>query len=67
MRVEDVLVLHRVLQDEEGSLWDRLMAGVALYCIYARCRWSDVQHIDTLILEKGEEQFWYGSAVIRHT
>ena len=65
MRVEDVLVLHRVLQDEEGSLWDRLMAGVALYCIYARCRWSDAQHIDTLILEKGEEQFSeYGSAVI---
>ncbi|CAE7788579.1 unnamed protein product [Symbiodinium sp. CCMP2592] len=65
MRVADILELHRILLDEEGSLWDRLMAGSALYCIYARCRWSDAQHIDMLVLEAGETLFNdFGSAVI---
>ncbi|CAE7321162.1 unnamed protein product [Symbiodinium sp. CCMP2592] len=65
MRVADLVELHRVLSDEEGSLWDRLMAGSALYCVYARCRWSDAQHIDMLVLEAGETLFTeFGSAVI---
>ena len=65
MRVSDTLALHSKLADEEGPLWDRLMSGAALFCIYARCRWSDMQHIDSLLLEPDEHGFSeFGSAVI---
>ena len=65
MRVSDILALHAQLADEEGPPWDRLMSGAALFCIYARCRWSDLQHIDSLILEPDERGFSeFGSAVI---
>ena len=65
MRVSDVLALHSKLADEEGPPWDRLMSGAALFCIYARCRWSDMQHIDSLLLEPDEQGFSeFGSAVI---
>ena len=65
MRVSDVLALRSKLADEEGPPWDRLMSGAALFCIYARCRWSDMQHIDSLLLEPDEHGFSeFGSAVI---
>ena len=62
--VSDILELHRILY-EGDDLWDRLMCGVALFCIYARCRWSDVQHVDSMILEFDEQGFAeFGSALI---
>ena len=36
---------------EALCLWTRLFAGCALYCCYARCRWSDSQHIDLFTIE----------------
>ena len=65
MRVSDILALHSKLADEESPPWDRLMSGASLFCIYARCRWSDMQHIDSLLLEPDEHGFSeFGSAVI---
>ena len=45
LSVQQVLSLHRALKECEDA-WDRLMAGSALMAIYARARWSDLQHID---------------------
>ena len=50
MRVIDILELHRIL-DQGEDLWDRLMSGTALCCIYCRGRWNDVQHVDNWTLE----------------
>ncbi|CAE7816673.1 unnamed protein product [Symbiodinium sp. CCMP2456] len=62
--VEDMLELHRILNDGD-DLWDRLMSGVSLACIYSRCRWSDIQHIDSMTLEFDDQGFAeFGSALI---
>ncbi|CAE6932646.1 unnamed protein product [Symbiodinium natans] len=50
LRVEDLRKLHQLLR-EALCLWTRLFAGCALYCCYARCRWSDSQHIDLFTIE----------------
>ena len=31
------------------EMWDRAMAGMLLFCIYARARWSDAQHAEQLL------------------
>ncbi|CAE7406578.1 unnamed protein product [Symbiodinium sp. CCMP2592] len=62
--VEEILEMHRILY-EGDDLWDRLMCGVSLFCIYARCRWSDFQHVDSLSLECNDQGFAeFGSAFI---
>ena len=38
LTVSDVKQLHWVL--EHGNVWDRVFSGAALFCIYARARWS---------------------------
>ena len=40
--------LHEVLR-EGPELWDRAMAGMLLFCIYGRARWSDAQHAEELL------------------
>ena len=39
---------HEVLR-EGTEMWDRAMAGMILFCIYARARWSDAQHAEHLL------------------
>ena len=64
MRVVDVLELHSIL-NHGADLWDRLMCGAALCCIYSRGRWNDLQHVDNWVLETGEEgDVEFASAVI---
>ena len=64
MRVVDILELHRIL-DQGEDLWDRLMCGAALCCIYCRGRWNDVQHVDNWTLELNDEgHVEFASAVI---
>ena len=64
MRVVDILELHRIL-DQGDDLWDRLMCGTALCCIYCRGRWNDVQHVDNWTLELSDGgQVEFASAVI---
>ena len=40
--------LHEVLR-EGPEMWDRAMAGMLLFCIYGRARWSDAQHAEELL------------------
>ena len=49
LSVRDVCLLHEVL--DSGQVWDRAFAGACLFCIYARARWSDFCHGDTLRLD----------------
>ncbi|CAE7865437.1 unnamed protein product [Symbiodinium necroappetens] len=54
LRVVDLIALHRTL-DSSQNVWDRLFAGCALFCVYARARWSDAQHIDTFRYDQGPD------------
>ena len=47
LRVQDLVHLHDVL-----DMWDRAMSGSALFCVYARARWSDFVHCGSLQLDK---------------
>ena len=40
--------LHEVLRDGP-ELWDQVMSGMILFCVYGRSRWSDSQHAESLI------------------
>jgi hypothetical protein len=40
--------LHDVLR-EGPEMWDRAMAGMLLFCVYGRARWSDAQHAEELL------------------
>eukprot|EP00435_Cladocopium_sp_Y103_P071235 s724_g37.t1 len=46
--VKQLTVLHSVLRDDE-ELWNKCMAGMILFCVYARSRWSDAQHAEELV------------------
>lgn len=39
--------LHEVLRENQEP-WDSAMAGMLLFCIYGRSRWSDAQHAEEL-------------------
>eukprot|EP00971_Amphidinium_carterae_P005625 111742-Amphidinium_carterae.1 len=42
---------------------DAVIAGQALFCLYARARWSDAMHVESLELDKGDEHFFIQAAV----
>ena len=46
--------LHSVLENGEED-WDRLFAGMALYCTYSRSRWADAQHAEEIIYDFSED------------
>lgn len=51
--VKQMTILHEILRaDSEAHAWDRLMAGMLLFCVYARSRWSDAQHAEKLIEDR---------------
>ena len=52
LTVEQLLLLHDVLETHRDP-WTRHFAGCALVATYSRCRWSDIQHSDELILDRG--------------
>ena len=52
LTVDQLLHLHDVLESHHDP-WTRHFAGCALVATYSRCRWSDIQHSDELILDRG--------------
>ena len=48
LTVKQLEVLHHVLFHND-ELWNRVFAGMLLFCAYARARWSDAQHGEKLI------------------
>ena len=43
LRVEHLLALHHVIDSDEDP-WNICFAGMVLFCVYGRARWSDAQH-----------------------
>ncbi|CAE7262322.1 unnamed protein product [Symbiodinium sp. KB8] len=54
LAVEQLLYLHDVLESHLDPS-TRHFAGCALVATYSRCRWSDIQHADELILDRGSD------------
>lgn len=52
-KVLEMKALHNCLDDVDNDVWDRMMAGATLFCIYSRMRWNDFQHGLNLIVDKG--------------
>ena len=52
--VEQLGVFHEVLR-AGGDIWDKAMAGMLLFCTYARSRWSDAQHGESLLEDRDFE------------
>jgi hypothetical protein len=48
LTVKQLTLLHRVLF-EDDEIWNRVFAGMLLFCVYARSRWSDAQHGEKLL------------------
>ena len=49
--VEQLALLHQVLNDPGGDRWDRMVCGAALCAVYSRSRWMDMQHTDLVSLD----------------
>ena len=43
LKVHELRKLHRLLENEDGHIWDRMFAGACLACAYMRARWGDFQ------------------------
>ena len=54
LTVKQLCILHDTLEGHADP-WTRLFAGAALTCAYARCRWSDVQHSETIIWDLNDD------------
>ena len=52
--VEELRILHHLLNDQTRDKWDRLMAGMILMTTYSRSRWSDLQHGQRLIRDRDQ-------------
>ena len=48
LTVKQLSTLHKTLF-EDAEIWNRVFAGMLLFCAYARARWSDAQHGEKLI------------------
>jgi hypothetical protein len=48
LTVKQLETLHHVLFTDE-QMWNRVFAGMLLFCTYARSRWSHAQHAEMLI------------------
>ena len=48
LKVCELQCLHSLLHSE-ADVWDRVFAGAALFCIYARARWGDLMRAESVI------------------
>lgn len=48
LSVKQLETLHKILFDD-AELWNQIFAGMLLFCVYARSRWSDAQHGDSIL------------------
>jgi hypothetical protein len=53
--VKQLQVFHVVLSESE-EIWNRVMAGMIPFWVYARARWSDAQHTEMLVEDREDEQ-----------
>ena len=51
LTVANLEQLHTTLEGK-GDIWDRLISGAFIFCVYARARWSDFIHGGQVKLDK---------------
>ena len=51
LTVEQLKKLHDVLSNDAED-WNRVFAGMTLFCVYARSRWTDAQHSERLLADR---------------
>ena len=49
--VDELTRLHLVLEKDQEP-WNRVMAGTVLLAVYGRTRWEDLEHAETLIVDR---------------
>ena len=42
--INQLRIFHTILKESE--VWNQVIAGMILFCVYARARWSDAQHVE---------------------
>lgn len=52
LTVEEVLILHKTLEDSSKPLGDRLLCGHCLHLLYSRSRWSDLCQVANLFMDE---------------
>ena len=60
---------HEVLRNGP-ELWDQVMSGMVLFCVYGRSRWSDSQHAENMLSDfdnQGNLQFLEIQASVHKT
>eukprot|EP00435_Cladocopium_sp_Y103_P076319 s49_g90.t1 len=62
LRVKELEKLHSILAGS-ADRWDKLFAGMTLFVIYARARWSDAQHSANLVFDRHNGRIHYAEAV----
>ena len=53
LRASEVMELERGMTADLDTI-DKYLLGAALFCLYSRSRWSDVQHLDQLWIDRSE-------------
>lgn len=51
-KVEELLVLHRIVCSQDENLWDRIFSGSVLIMVYSRSRWSDLQRAESMVIDR---------------
>ena len=62
LKVTELTALHECLADDKADVWDRLFCGAALFAVYSRSRWNDLQHSEELLADMlfGHPQYLEG-------
>ena len=55
LTVEQLVVFHETLHNEDCNFWDRLVCGSILAAVYSRSRWADMQHTDCVDFDPNSE------------
>ena len=53
LKVSEVSLLERGMVADIDII-DKFMLGATLFCLYSRSRWSDIQHLDSMWVDRAE-------------
>ena len=53
-KVTELVSLHQVVCTDTENVWDRVFAGCILAMVYSRSRWMDLQHAESLIVDRDD-------------
>ena len=51
-KVAELASFHQIVCTDSENLWDRVFSGCILAMVYSRSRWMDLQHAESLLLDR---------------